>query len=292
MTVRTSLPLLVASLGLISLADVVRLQLPPHAAQVNEVIAPPAEFLLALTLGHRWLSADLAWLDATSYYGGKEGAEVRYARLASTLDRVVTLDPHFRSAYLFGGLALTTSLEGVEAADVLLERGAQRFTRDWRFPFYLGFNAMVYREDLPRAARYFMAAASLPDCPPYLQALATSIAASTGNCVQSLQWLAQLQAQAHDPMVRDRLDERRRHIVWECNYQLLEAASASYAQRLGHAPASLSVLVEQGVLPGLPEDPYGGRWGLDGDGKVTSSTRRKRLRVHLPASAVEELKQW
>jgi hypothetical protein len=283
---------LALGLGLVALADAVRLQMPARVEAPEPVLAPPPELLLVSTLGHRRLAADLAWLDATAYYGSREGAVTRYARLASTLASVVLLDPNFRFAYLFGGLALSTTMEGVEAADALLRQGAGRFPTEWRFPFYLGFNAMLFREEPQTAAVHFATAGRIAGSPPFLLPLALRLAAESGNCEQSLRWIAEMEQQVQDPIMRHNLERRRRDVVWECNFQLLEAAAKHYTAMRGHPPARIQEFVDSGLLSALPVDPWGGSWGLDASGQVTSSTRRKRLRVHLPPRAREDVLRW
>lgn len=247
--------------------------------QPPELLTPPDPILTeVLALGDRTLAADLTWIQAVQYFGGAEGYKYRHAMLAAMLDSVVDFDPDFRYAYVFGGLALTSTLAGVDAADNLLERGSKRFPEDWRFPYYIGINALIYLEDNARAAEYFGRAARLPGVPRYLGLLATRLLAQAGDCAGSLQLLEALLRNSKDQLEIQRLSDRRDHVVWECNFQLLEDAAKRFAERNGRPPRSIDDLIKDGQLPvGPPPDPFGGTWRIDKDGKVESSTSRRRL---------------
>jgi len=285
-----NLALLGVSLSLVLAAFAIH-DVIPEAPKSPQHLDPPDPYILNIfTLGHRTMAADLAWLDALQYFGDVQNAKYSYSRLDGILDAVVALDPDFRYAYLFGGLALSSTLGGVEAADELLARGMVRFPDEWRFPFYIGVNAFFYLEDPSRAAEYIGAAAKLSGAPVYLAQLAVKLHSSARECDRSLQLIDELQRGSDDPLMLQRLEERRLHTIWECNFQLLEAAVAGYQANHGAAPSDLDTLIRAGVLPGLPPDPYGGQWGISSDGAVTSTTKRKRLRVSLPKGMQEQFK--
>jgi hypothetical protein len=53
---------------------------------------------------------------------------------------------------------------------------------------------------------------------------------------------------------------------------LLERAVATFTERSGRKPAALDELVEAGIIRALPRDPYGGRFYLDADGAVKTTS--------------------
>ena len=247
----------------------------------------------AVSLDHNMLAADLVWLEAVNYFGGRDGAEHRYVRLAGLLDVATTLDPEFREAYLFGGLALSSAFGGLEEADNLLIKGQHRFLQDWRFPFYLGFNALIFRDDMARAARFFNEAAVIKGSPGFLVGLGPRLQMASGDCEQSLKMLDDMQAGSTDQLLLTRVQQRRDHIIWECNFQIIEKASQDYTSKHGSAAPSLGSLIQAGLLPtGGLLDPYGGQWSIAGDGTVVSSTARTRLRLRLPREMIDRIKQW
>ncbi|MBN2360438.1 MAG: hypothetical protein JXR83_13370 [Deltaproteobacteria bacterium] len=288
-----SLALLLPALALIGGAHFLRAEIGEYR-QPGETLTPPNPTLVAvLALGDRTLAADLVWIDAVQYFGGTEGSKYRYALLSAMLNTVIEFDPAFRYAYKFGGMALTTTLDGVEAADALLELGHQRFADDWVFLAYIGFNAMLYREDYLRAAEFFGRAAKYPDAPAYVEMLATRLAVEAGDCKRSLHLIDALLQIRQDKLLRQRLLDRRDYVIWECNFQLIEEAAKLFAERNGRPARALDELVAAGLLAGgVPPHPYGGRYLIDGNGKVASDPPRKRLRLKLNQQAVEQLKRW
>ena len=58
----------------------------------------------------------------------------------------------------------------------------------------------------------------------------------------------------------------------------IDAAVHRYRERVGQDPASLHELVRGGDLAGIPAEPHGGRYELDGAG-VARSTAAQRLRI-------------
>lgn len=280
------------ALVLVFAAHELRERLPIQVVETNNLQAPNPTLVNILTLGHRRLAADLIWLDALQYFGGTAGARHQYARMPETLEAVVDLDPDFKYIYIFGGITLTTTLEGVAAADHLLSRCIDRFPDEWRCPFYLGFNAYIYLDDPQRAARYVEQAAKLPDAPSFLASWAVKVLTTAGLCDRSIEMLDSIAASTRDELTRQNLAEHRRHVVWECNLQIVETATASFKQRLGRAPASIQELTTQGALPRTPPDPYGGQYYIDGQGQAASTTRKKRLKIELPADMKEQLRQW
>ena len=86
----------------------------------------------------RWafdnLVADVYWMRAVVYYGGKRRASAKHRPLRRTstqlyplLDLVTSLDPYFRVAYRFGAIFLTEAYPSgpgrPDLAIALLQRG-------------------------------------------------------------------------------------------------------------------------------------------------------------------------
>jgi len=280
------------ALVLVAGAHFVRAGIGKYPQPLEQLTPPDPTLVEVLALGDRTLAADLIWIDAVQYFGDIAEGKYRHAMLSAMLDAVVDFDPDFRYAYLFGGLALTSTLAGVDSADDLLERGSKRFPGDWHFPYYIAINALIYLEDNARAAEYFGRAAQLPEVPQHLGLLATRLLAQVGDCAGSLQLLEALLRNSKDALEIQRLTDRRNHVVWECNFQLVEAAAKTFAERNSRPARSIEELVKDGRLPGgAPPDPFGGTWRIDQDGKVESSTPRRRLWRRQSAAMMEQIKK-
>ena len=86
--------------------------------------------------------------------------------------------------------------------------------------------------------------------------------------------------QESDPARRSVLERRIREVTVERDLQTLERAVETYREKTGAAPESLTALVREGILEGIPPEPNGGRYVIDRGGKVRSDRVSQRLRVY------------
>jgi hypothetical protein len=169
------------------------------------IYLPSGRHTKALTLGFSNLAADVLWVRAVSYFGGHMLTETDYPWLYRILIQVTTLDPPFQYPYLFGGMALALKPETGDESIAMLTRGMINYPGDWRYPFYIGFNAFYNQRDPERAAGFMRYAASLPQSPPYLPHLAASLLAQTGRVDAAVRFLETLAEGTRDELVRAKI---------------------------------------------------------------------------------------
>lgn len=150
---------------------------------------PTGRHLKALTLGFSNLAADVLWIKAIGYFGGHALSDREYPWLHHILDQVTTLDPSFKYPYLFGGIVLAVERESAEESIALLTKGMTQYPGEWRYPFYIGFNAFYHLHDPERAALFMRHAASLPGSPEYVPRLAASLMAESGRVAAAVLFL-------------------------------------------------------------------------------------------------------
>ncbi len=167
-----------------------------------------AHQLRLLSGGFAPVVADIYWIDTVSTAGnsleGDQGAE----RLYHLLERVVTLDPRFESAYQYGNLLLSIRSGRPDLGDRLLHLAERSFPDKWEYPFYLGFNRFYYDSDFLTAADHFERAGRLPGAPPYLAALAVRFRDQRHNVEMAQALLRRLIRVSDDPVIKQRLTER------------------------------------------------------------------------------------
>jgi hypothetical protein len=163
---------------------------------------PSGRHTKALTLGFSNLAADVLWIRAVSYFGGHMLTDREYPWLYRILVQVTTLDPPFTYPYLFGGMALALRAEQGDESVAMLTRGMANYPGDWRYPFYLGFNAFYNQHDPQRAAHLMRYAASLPGGPEYLPRLAASLMAESGRLDAAVRFLETMAEGTRDPAAR------------------------------------------------------------------------------------------
>jgi hypothetical protein len=177
----------------------------PRRSVEQFIYLPSGRHTKALTLGFSNLAADVLWVRAVSYFGGHMLTETDYPWLYRILVQVTALDPPFQYPYLWGGMALALKPETGDESIAMLTRGMINYPGDWRYPFYIGFNAFYNQRDPERAAGFMRYAASLPGSPHYLPHLAASLLAETGRVDAAVRFLETLAEGTRDELVREKI---------------------------------------------------------------------------------------
>ena len=135
--------------------------------QESSLMGPPRETLYLtsgetlkkVSLGHSGLLADIYWMRAVQYYGGKRLDDSSDFELLGPLIRIATtIDPHLLHAYRFGAIFLSereTGADRPEEAVPLLEKAIRHNPGRWELYRDLGFVYHWYLEDFNKAAEVF-----------------------------------------------------------------------------------------------------------------------------------------
>ena len=229
--------------------------------------------------GFRNVLSDVAWLEAVQVTGNRRMTTWDYDRLYELLVVVSNFDPKFEIPYLLGGLVLGESTPHAQKALHVLGRGKEQYPDDWRFPFYMGFTHYFSLGDGIAGGRAMAESARLPGSPAYLPGLASRMLSEAREPEVALALLAPIVRQESDPARRAVLERRIREVTVERDLQALERAVERYREKTGAVPESLTDLVREGNLQGIPQEPNGGRYVIDRGGKVRSDRVAQRLQV-------------
>ncbi len=229
--------------------------------------------------GFRNVLSDVAWLEAVQVTGNRKMTHWDYDHLYDLLAVVSNFDPKFEIPYLLGGLVLGESTPHAQEALHVLGRGKGQYPADWRFPFYMGFTHYFSLGDGMAGGRAIAEAARLPGSPAYLPGLASRMLSEAREPEAALRLLEPIVRQESDPARRAVLERRIREVTVERDLQTLERAVERYREKTGAVPESLPVLVREGILEGIPQEPNGGRYVIDRGGKVHSDRVAQRLQV-------------
>ena len=241
---------------------------------------PKGEYLKPALLGYHHVGADVLWLRLVQVVGKRRNSEDEYEWMYHALDVLTTLDPQYAYAYYAGGVILGDLANRPDLSIRLLEKGVKANPDVWNIPFLLGYNYYFLLGDPAKGAEYIMKAARLPDGPSYLPGLATRMAAEAGSPDTALAFLEARLLETHDPEMREFLANRMKEVIIERDLRLLESAVEAYRMQHRALPATLTDLVAVGVLPMLPQEPFGGDYLMDRKtGSVSSSTHPERLRT-------------
>jgi hypothetical protein len=99
--------------------------------------------------------------------------------------------------------------------------------------------------------------------------LAARLASKSGTTEVAIGFLAQLAARTEDRKTREEIQRRADALR---GIAVLEQAVARHRAAFGAVPPDLRALVDRGVLPVLPVDPYGGTYYITPDGTVWTTS--------------------
>ncbi len=235
----------------------------------------PGPILRVSALEFDGLASDLLFLKATTFYGERVYKRIRpmpeeWDRLTQVLQGAAELDPRFLDPYHFGEMVLTWDAGRPADANRLLERALRHRPSDWVIPFYLGFNYFYFLHDSAKGAEYLMAASRLPESHGFLGLLAARLSTQAGRTEAAIIFLDELAGSTADPRLKQELAKRGEALK---AIALIERGIDVYQQRYEKAPERVEQLVEARVLKALPPDPYGGRFFLDEQGRVQTTSR-------------------
>jgi len=222
--------------------------------------------------------ANAYWLSAVQYVGDRRSAERGFGKLFAVVDLVTDLDPRHGYAYQSAGIFLS-SVQDVDGADRILEKGVRQGPRWWSFPYYLAFNAVFYRQDYEAGARWAELAARTPGAPPLARDMALTLRVKSGSPEDAVRMLEDLRATVDDEKTAEALEAQVRLAVLQRDFARLDAAVARFRAERGRAPSSLDDLLRAGLLERIPPEPFGGHYLLDPrDGTVHSSANDFRIK--------------
>ncbi len=233
---------------------------------------PDGAFTRYASVGQRGFVSDMYWLSAVQYVG-EPRADVRgWDKLYPLIDLVTDLDPRHGYAYQTAGIVLSAAGR-LEESDAILEKGMTSGPNWWSYPFYISFNHWFYRGDLAEGARYAEIAARTPGASANISHLALSLKSKAGTPEDAIRMLLELRANVKDEVTAGRLDEQIKLAVLERDAQMLERAAAEYARVTGMPLGHLNMLVTSGIVPAIPEDPFGGVYVWDFEKREVRSSQ-------------------
>jgi tetratricopeptide (TPR) repeat protein len=239
-------------------------------------VMPEAQVLRVMAADHRNLVAEYAVVKVLFYFGTlfeKNRNQVvikpEFYNMFKTLERAVKLDPYNMDAYYFTQAAFTWELGRARDVNKMLQYGMKYRTWDYQLPFYVGFNSAFFLKDYKEAAIYMKRAAELSGDP-----LFTSLAAryfyESGRNDLGIAFLETMAKEAKDKDVRH-VYEVRLKALRAIGY--LENAVEEFLASYKRLPSGINELKSSGIIREIPVDPYGGRFYIEPDGTVRTTSK-------------------
>lgn len=241
---------------------------------VADRVAPHAPTLRAASLGQPTLVGDILWVRAVLAFADIHANpdDISVAWVRSMIDAVNELDPQWRTGFFYGGSFMRV-LGDIEGSDAVFTAGHEALPDDPFFPFSLGMNAYLFRQDIEEARPWIAKAAALPKAPAWYQAAVAAFFEEGRSRRAALQYLDRQLAEDQRPQVKEALERKRAMLLHDEYRDQIAEHRVKVEAKLGRPITALSELGK------LPADPYEAGWMLAPDGVVRSKSRDARLAI-------------
>ncbi|KAF0143609.1 MAG: hypothetical protein FD156_2511 [Nitrospirae bacterium] len=240
------------------------------------LVMPSAVARIA-ALEFKGIFADIIFSRAMTYYGGKlirkeemtgEEWDWIYKNMALATD----LDNYFLDPYYFGAMNLSWGANKVKEANALLEKAVKYRDWDWTIPFYLGFNHFYFLQDNEKASFYLMESAKREISGSLIATLAARLAYQGRRTENAVIFLEEILKKTDDNTIRNSYEMRLNTLK---GIFFLEKAVAVYQDRFKKQTEGLDELVAKGIITAIPKDPYGGKFYIDKDGSIKTTSEMR-----------------
>jgi hypothetical protein len=269
------------SLLIASTAFAVTLWLAPRLEELQpaeggeEPVPMPPEVMRLASGGFEAVWSDWKWLEAIQCYGTRSNELHYYRELPVLLEASIDLDPEFDYVYQFAGLVGPERVPGdpryhnVLATERILRKGMESHSTRWQIPFLLGYSLYRYQGDFRAAGYLLKEAAQRRHAPKYLASFVATLLGQSGDIDTAISFTEIALGQAFDKWTINELQERLQALNLQKELDQLNAAARARAAD-GKPVTQLADLVGYADVSGIPEDPFGGAYRVEG-GRVVSS---------------------
>lgn len=248
-----------------------RLKSAPRQMVVVEMqVALPLFVQVFLAMGDRYLAANIAAIRALVVSTEKMKPE-DYAILGKVQKDVSWLNPAHEDNYYIA-FAILPQYGEVDATQTILAHASRVRFFDYQPAFFYGFNQWYYKHDPAGAAAWMREAAlKLPD--PDQQLTMQNMAARWADKAQDTELAIRIvEAMVKEARRKDFRVYLEQRVARLRQLQQLKMAAESYYERFGVPVPNLQELVNSGILPALPQDPFGFGFGFDRQGNIALRT--------------------
>ncbi len=262
------------------------------------------EDIKTMSLGYDSLLADVYWMRAIQYFGGKirddrnllNTRDVNHLLLLYPLiDTTTTLDPHLMPAYVFGGYFVHDYIDANKGI-AILEKGIRNNPDNFRLYQQLAY--IYWRAgDCEKASKVYADGGAAPGSPFWMKEMSALVLAKCGRPDVTLELLHMQYEATDDPRIREDLTRQIQSYQALIEVTYLKNAVSAYQQQFGAYPPSLSALLRalsrDPNLPDLrlgaggnPLDPKGVPYVYDpATGAVTTDPNSVQVPIDVPTAA-------
>lgn len=247
--------------------------------RMRQIQAPPPQLLLlpsremvqVISFGSEILTAQVIFYNAMFFIGSLERPPPleTFRALFHTLDTVTYLDPYNMDGYYFAQGMLSWIPSLLEPLNNLLRRGMANRSWDWHLPFYYGFNQFYFLNRPKEAATYLKKAYQLNPNNEFLPTLISRLYYQGEETEVAIDFLEEMISNTTSENMRTWMEVRLKafRIV-----ALIEDAIVQFEKTCKRKPQTIEALIGAGILEKIPPDPYGGKFYLDREGRVRTTS--------------------
>lgn len=240
----------------------------------------PLHIQSQLTLGYSNLIALLKWIQFINYFGASEPGSLDNSFIIKQLESITDLNPNYKPPYYVAASVLPWLTGTAKPSEALLKQAMRQFPEDWRWPFYMGFNAYWFDNDMKKATRMLSKSAQLPKAPTLVSSLALRMRATSSHKLgNALAFLNQLIKQQQDSNIRQILIQQKKSLITEQVLRKIEQWLNTLNTRF-YDQRDLKSLSQAGFI--IPSKlPDGGSITFFRK-KLISSKSNKRFKLYTP----------
>ncbi len=236
----------------------------PQPASRSTPLALTPSFIRAIDLGFHGAVGSFLWVGTMP--------EILDALLNGKMEYVTderyvnAVDPKLSYPYAYSVLVLPLAKQYADSTEEALRIGRQGIINadpDWRIPYYMASDYYLELKDDKNALWYYSLAAHTPGIPAYALRFSLNFGIKADARKQTEELWRTIGDSSNDPTTKqlaqayvDRLEI----------FDYLDAASKAYQKKYGKIPATPEALVAGGIIPAVPQDPFGFTFIINKDG--------------------------
>ena len=253
----------------------------PEFAEGNEnppLYLPSGPYAKLSSLGFDNFLSDVILFHTLNYFGKKLAGDKDYRWLYSMCESITSLDPKKKGVFEFCGTLLAWEAKEFEKSNAIYTRAIESFPLSWRFRYLRGFNYWYFLERQDLARLDMQKASELPEAPAFISSIASRLLVEENKLETAIEFLKASIQSASDPHSKASLIDKLKRALLTRDLEILNTVAIDYKRIYGSFPEDPAVLVEKGLLSGVPKEPFGGRYYFDPSlEKAQTSSGKKGL---------------
>ena len=241
---------------------------PARAAGISANIPP--DFIRTVDAGFHASVASFLWIgtmpEILTIILGRDTEYIADERYVNAID------PKLAYPYAFTVITLPAAAhypERVTDALAIGKQGIKDSDPDWRIPYYVATDYFLELKDMQNALWYYNLAAHTPGIPDYALRFSLNFGIRSTERQKTKDLWATIRDSSNDPDTKSRAQA---YIDRLDMFDYLDEASKIYQQKYDHVPTSTNALAAAGIIPIIPQDPFGFTFIINTDGTAGINT--------------------